>query len=178
MPIRPRLPSLTLGAVDELIAVRKWLHGGSRGAPPMSDGERVGAALNKSCILMLSALLQGYTEEVFLFAARRALKNLNSDNALQEFRNSFRRWGNPSPNNIQRLFARLGLIDVFDGLSWQKTSAQSIKKKLDEINRLRNMIAHGQKLPRRVSLAQVKNLRSFAEQFGSRFGGHVWRKVQ
>lgn len=63
------LPTINLGPVDELIRVRQQQHGGNPGAPPIVGGARVGAALNKSCVLMLSALLQGYVEDVFIFAS-------------------------------------------------------------------------------------------------------------
>jgi hypothetical protein len=50
---------LNLTYVDELISVRQVLHGGNRGAPKkVEDGSREGASINRSCIVMMSALLQ------------------------------------------------------------------------------------------------------------------------
>jgi hypothetical protein len=83
MPIRRRLPTLRLDALDELINARKSQHGGRRGAPPIVRGERVGAAINKSCILMLSALLQGFVENVFVEASRRTFKSLRTAETVE-----------------------------------------------------------------------------------------------
>jgi hypothetical protein len=57
------MPSLDLHYVDELIAVRQNQHGGGQGAPLIIDGHRVGASLNRSCVVMLSALLQTFILE-------------------------------------------------------------------------------------------------------------------
>jgi RiboL-PSP-HEPN len=166
-------PEIDLSPVDELIQVRQAQHGGFRGAPPVVGGARVGAAINKSCILMLSALLQGYVEDVFLYFSERLFANLRTDENLKRYRTTIFRWGNPSSQNITSLFMRLGIVDVFDGLTWQRTRPETIKAKLDQINKLRNKIAHGQSLPQSVSLAQVRNLRDFVENFGERFARHV-----
>jgi hypothetical protein len=123
MPIRPRWPTLDLQPADELIAMRREQHGGERGAPKkLPSGERVGAALNNSCILMLSALLQGYVEDVFMYASRRLFRTMNDEVSLKKYRESLRRAGNPSGEDISRLFVRLGILDVFDGLAWSKTN--------------------------------------------------------
>jgi hypothetical protein len=178
MAIRRKIPRLRLDSVDELIAVREQQHGGKPGAPKKVNGERVGAALNKSCILMLSALLQGYVEDVFVYASWRLFqKTLKEEDARRRYRSTFYRWGNPSSENIGRLFFRLGIENVFDGLTWARTQPKTIRDKLNEINELRNKIAHGHALPEAVSLNQVKKLRNFVEQFGERFGRHVRDKL-
>ena len=174
MPIRRRIrmaiPKPDIRPVDELIAVRRQQHGGSRGAPKKTaGGQRVGAALNKSCILMMSALLQGYVEDVFLAASQRLFKTLADEAAQKRYAETLRATGNPSSENIARLFLRIGKVDVFDGLSWQKASMKQIKEKLRDINELRNKIAHGKALPEAVSLTKVETLRNFVDQFGSRF---------
>ena len=173
MAIKRKLPRLNLGPVDELIRVREQLHGGSRGAPKKVGGVREGAAVNASCILMLSALLQGYVEEVFVYGSWRVFRTLRDDEARTKYRATFFRWGNPSGENIKRLFFRIGIPDVIEGLSWQKTDSKVIRRKLDQMNELRNKIAHGAKLEATLSLNQVKSYRSFVEQFGVRFGRHV-----
>ena len=146
------LPTIDLNPVDELIRVRQQQHGGNPGAPPVVGGARVGAAINKSAVLMLSALLQGYVEDVFLYSSKRLFSNLRTDDNVKIYRTTFFRWGNPSSPNITNLFRRLGIIDVFDGISWQRTATGTIKAKLDEINEMRNKIAHGKPLPQAISL--------------------------
>ena len=171
------LPRLNLKPLDELISVRVAQHGGAKGAPKKQAGVRQGAAVNQSCITMMSALLQGYVEEVFFYASSRLFKTLHGDDVIKRYKDTYYRWGNPNPDNMKRLFRRLGIDNVFDGLSWQKCSTDTITTKLDEINWARNRIAHGQKMDSEVTLAQVRNLRDFVEQFGKRFAAHVRKKL-
>ncbi len=126
---------------------------------------------------MLSALLQGYVEDVFLFSSKRLFKTLKGDDVIKRYKDTYLRWGNPNVNNIRNLFRRLGIDDVFDGLSWQKCPSKTVFTKLQEINECRNQIAHGKKLPESVKLAQVRNLRNFVENFGYRFAAHVNSKL-
>ena len=178
MPIKRRVrrPQIHLAPVDELIRVRRQQHGGKQGAPRKINGEREGAAINSSCIIMISALLQGYIEEVFLYCSRRSLRNLRHNEALEKYRDSIRQWGNPNSGNIKRLFLRLGIVDPFEGLSWQKCTYGNVIQKLDEINTLRNQIAHSGHPDEPISLLQVSNLRNFVGQFGGRFAEHVAAK--
>ncbi|EKS34336.1 HEPN domain-containing protein [Afipia broomeae] len=178
MPIRPRFPTLNLESVDELIQVRKLQHGGGRGAPPkLPGGERVGAAINKSCIFMLSALLQTYIEEVFMLASKGLFKSLSVASAEKSYRNTINRWGNPSDRNIQHLFLRLGAFDIFEGLMVQKRDASSIKAALKELNELRNRIAHGKPMKGTISLQEVIGFRDFVSAFSKEFAGHVYKTL-
>jgi hypothetical protein len=94
-----------LSSVDELIQVRRNLHGGRRGAPPMlEDGSRQGASLNRSCVVLLSALLQSYVQEVFKLAAQEALPNLRNEQVWELYWKQMKSWGNPSADNITSLF--------------------------------------------------------------------------
>jgi hypothetical protein len=70
------MATLDLHFIDELIGVRQAQHGGGRGAPPLQGGHRIGASINRSCIVMLSAVLQSYIEDVFKEAANRAFPQL------------------------------------------------------------------------------------------------------
>ena len=129
--------------VDEIISVRKQQHGGLRGAPAVTNGYRQGESLNRSCMVMLSALLQGYIENVFVAASARAMPRLARSGAVEQYRRTFRRWGNPSPANIVALFQRIGITDVLDGLSWRNCANQTVRSRLDHLNQIRNGIAHG-----------------------------------
>jgi hypothetical protein len=165
--------------VDELIAVRRRQHGGLRGAPPVVNGYREGGSLNRSCIVMLSALIQGFVEDVFIAASTRVLRNLANADALKKYRTTFSRWGNPNPENLVALFARIGIEDVWDGLSWRNCANLTVRARLRNLNQLRNDIAHGHQDLRvdgtvvSLSLAHASGCRDFAEQFGVRFESHV-----
>ena len=174
------MAGINLHFVDELIAVRRDQHGGGRGAPSLQGGHRIGASINRSCIVMLSALLQSYVEEVFGEAARRTFPRLNVDDAHYErYWNQMKGWGNPSGANVKSLFLKIGIPDVFDGLSWQGTTTERIRTRLDELNQIRNQIAHGKRdlslsgNRYSLSLARVQTYRNFAKNFGERFSEHV-----
>jgi hypothetical protein len=171
------MAELDLHYVNELIDVRQEQHGGGVGAPAVINGHRVGASINRSCMVMLSALLQSFVEDVFQEAS---IELLGIDEAVQDdYRKSFSRWGNPSDSNIKSLFLRLGVEDVLNDLGWQRTTNQRIRENLRSLNGLRNQIAHGRRDLRlknarySLSLAEVIRFRDFVWSFADRFPGHV-----
>ncbi|MEM1396279.1 MAG: hypothetical protein AAGH38_02380 [Pseudomonadota bacterium] len=106
----------------------------------------------------------------------RGLSTVTQANATEP--NTWSRWGNPSGDNIIKLFQRLGIHDVFDGLSWQGQASQTLKSNLDTINQVRNRIAHGQPItvdgePYALRLSGIVRWRNIAEQFGQGFGPHA-----
>lgn len=174
------MATIDLHYIDELIQVRQAQHGGNPGAPPVLGGHRVGVSINRSCVVMLSALLQAYVEEVYKDAARRMFPHLAARPAdFDIYWRQMKMWGNPSDANIKALFLRLGVADVFNGLSWQRTNTAAIKKNLEVLNIARNQIAHGaphltvNQSPYSLSLAEVVRFRNFADAFGNRFEHHV-----
>ena len=99
------MAQVDLHFVNELIQVRQTQHGGARGAPPLVGNHRIGVSINRSCIVMLSALLQVYIEEVFQDAAKRAFPALQNNQAsFDEYWKQMKNWGNPSDVNIKTLF--------------------------------------------------------------------------
>ena len=177
---------IQLHYVDEVIAARQALHGGGRGAPPIAvpgqadiPAQRVGAALNRSCIVLLSALLQTYVEGVYKGEAQHTFVRLVPDAQWNTYWAQLSRWGNPSDSNIVTLFLRLGIPDVLAGLSWQRITNQRIRGNLKLLNEIRNDIAHGNAVlrfnnqPYRLTLPEVLRLRNFVQVFGERFEAHV-----
>ena len=129
---------------------------------------------------MLSALLQSYVEEVFGEACRRTFPRLNANSEDYEaYWRQLKGWGNPSDSNIRSLFLKIGIPDVFLGLSWQGTTTDRIRVRLDTLNQIRNQIAHGRRQLTvngnnySLTLARVRALRDFAKNFGERFSNHV-----
>jgi len=178
------MATIDLHYVDELIQVRQQQHGGGRGAPAIQAGHRIGASINRSCIVMLSALLQAYVEEEFQEAGRRAFPSLTANPAaFDSYWNQMRGWGNPSATNIRNLFLRVGVPDVFNGLSWQGTTATEVTRKLETLNQLRNRIAHGARqltvdgAAYSLTLAKVITFRNLSENFAERFSAHVQRLI-
>ena len=177
--LKKNMANLDLAYVDELISARRMLHGGNRGAPPIEGGVRVGTSINRSCIVMLSALLQTYVEEVFSESARHLLPRLQDEAVFRRYWNQMKNWGNPNSTNITHLFLKIGIPGVLEGITWQRTRTEAIVRKLDTINMLRNRIAHGHRelvIDRQnysLSLAKVESFRNFSHNFGQRFGQHV-----
>ncbi|WP_223631969.1 hypothetical protein [Rhodobacter sp. TJ_12] len=175
---------LSLILVDELIAARRNLHGGSVGAPRrLVDGNHEGRALNRACVIMLSSAMQAYVGEVFLKCSEKAFGRTLEGDEREQYIKTWSRWGNPSDANIRGLFLRLGVNDVFDGLSWQGQSTTTLKKTLNKMNQVRNRIAHGEDItvdgkPFALTLYQVQRWRKVSGTFGERFEGHALSKLK
>jgi hypothetical protein len=176
------MPALELRYIDELIELRRDQHGGGPGAPPVDAGYRQGTAVNRSCIVMMSAMLQAFVEDVFVDCSTRVLPQLNSPEAIKIYRDNFRRWGNPHPDNISRLFRRIGVSDVLANLNWQNCENKTMRRKLNDINEIGNQIAHGavnlflNKKRLSLSLLLIERYRRFLGVFGEHFGEHAVQK--
>jgi hypothetical protein len=164
--------------IDELVEARKTLHGGKQGAPALlTDTNRIGAALNRSIILMLSATLQGYVEAVFFARAKRKLRLRGDD--FESFQKLHSRWGNPSTQNIFAQFGKIGIIDPLKDLSWQGCRNSTVRSKIDLLNGIRNQLAHGANILKidgrsyNLTLQKALNLRRFVEAFSDRFETHL-----
>ena len=107
------------------------------------------------------------------------LPALNDEEICNKYWKQMRFWGNPNSVNIKALFLKIGIPDVLNGITWQRTTTPTIVTKLDTINQLRNDIAHGRERltvngrTYGLSLQKVKGLRNFADNFGRRFSPHV-----
>ena len=166
--------------VDRLLQIRRELHGGNRGAPPIEGGVRQGEELNKACVIMLSAALQAYIEDVFMDVSCEII-GINEDRK-EIYKKSWERWGNPSPSNIISLFRRIGIENVLGGLSWRRMSNRSLKENLEKLNIIRNQIAHGRQLRYKneifnLQTGQINRWRSICQNFGERFEPHVRRII-
>lgn len=168
------MAEISLGALDEVIRARRTLHGGAVGAPRLlADGSREGGALNKACVVLLTASLQAYIEEVFVECSVLAFGDFEEPQA-KRYRKTWDRWGNPSPDNIVNLFRRLGVDDIFHEFSWQGQSTATLKANLNTMNQVRNRIAHGDEIrvdgnPFQLTLNRIVRWRNIAERFGERF---------
>lgn len=154
---------LRLHYVDELLGVRHDHHGDKVGAPPLVlPGIRRGASINRACIVLLSATLQGFIEEVSVECGGQA-----------------QQMGNPNEYNITKLYRKLGKNDILAGLRWQKCANQKVRDRLSNLVHIRNSIAHGDPqltvLGADYSLTLPKAIafRNFAVSFRERFENHV-----
>lgn len=132
---------------------------------------------------MLSSSLQAFVGEVFLACSEKAFGRKLNGNERKDYIATWSRWGNPSDKNIITLFRRLGVHDVFDGLSWQGQTSDSLKSNFDRINQVRNRIAHGAEItvdgaPYALRLSNITRWRNIANTFGERFEAHALEKFQ
>ncbi len=124
-------------------------------------------ALNEAGIVLLSAYLEGFIEELHTMVMHELMdKTLNSKRLLNILDKSSKQacweFKNPAPNKIKRLFRVCGIEDIF--------ADRSLKTgKLREFVGLRNNIAHGE--PDEVEGASaedwLKVVFSFAEQLST-----------
>lgn len=160
--------------VDELFRAHRLVTGGQVGAPPISNGARVGSSLLRASTALISAALQTAVEDTFKAAIREEFDHFSADEYDKYWNASKKSWGNPNPHNIRNLFFRIGYSDVLDGLSWQKCNNASVVSTLDTINQVRNRVAHGQPLtvdgqPFRLTRPIVNRWRNFAGLFINKF---------
>lgn len=166
---RIELPEIDLAPLNELIAARRsqWRELGT----PQT------LALNKSCLLILSALLQGYIEELFFVLSANLFVHLDYDDH-EAYRRSIRRWGNPSSENIERLFNRIGLINVLENVTWQRTNVKRIKAMLNLLNHQRNAIAHGGAPKGSLKLSSIERMRDFTENFATNLNRYLRKEFR
>lgn len=98
-------------------------------------------ALNSAAIALLSGHLQGYIVDVFQETAQAILRDKVKD--VEALIDAAQMRGNPNERNIRSLFKAVGFHDIFDGISWQRMSTESLKKNINDFNELRNRVVHG-----------------------------------
>jgi hypothetical protein len=134
--------------------------------------------------VLLSALLQSYVQEVFEKAAKEALPNLRNAEVWDTYWKQMKSWGNPSADNITSLFLKIGIADVLGELRWQNCDNALVRHRLNELNQVRNSIAHGADTLKvngkkyTLTLERVGRFRNFAEVFADRFEKHALDKLQ
>ena len=147
-----------------------------RGRPPAVQ------ALNKAAIALLSAHLQGFVADLHEEAARKLLGPHVVD--IDELVKSAAMRGNPRVEEINRLFATIGIKKVADRLRWQKCNNQAVKRKLTSFLKLRNDIVHGKAGDVRKSTVEqyLRSWKVLAEKLESevtksikkKTGSHPW----
>ena len=167
--------------IFELLEAHDRLVGPGRGAPPVQNGRRLGSAILQAGVTTMSAVLQTAVQEGFERCVTRAFPHFSA-NDRHSYVKSVGIWGNPNPHNVKKLFFRIGVTNVFTGLSWQGRSTASIEQALDHINQVRNCVAHGNQIrvdgnafPLRKQA--VRSWYWFTDQFVDRFSDHAVSKV-
>lgn len=166
--IAVRMLSIDLSPVKELIDARKNQWKQIKKSPSR--------ALNKCCVLMLSALLQGHIDHLFYAVARNHFDM--SDDEVQTYRAAVGNWGNPNAENIERLFTRLGVIGILKQVNWSKSDGKTIAGKLRVLNEQRNKIAHGREPRGSLKLTDIEKTADFVETFSRELSAYLRRKFR
>jgi hypothetical protein len=101
-------------------------------------------ALNKAAVALLSGHLQGFVKDIYEESAHALLGGHVRDVTVAT--NAAPTAGNPNTRNIKKLFSTLGFDEILNGISWQKCSNQTLLKRLNDFNELRNDIVHGESM--------------------------------
>ena len=133
------------------------------------------AALNRAAMVLLSAHLQGYIEDVYAEAARIMLEDKVRDVEVLIER-ALAGFSNPHAQRIDDLFATIGLPKITDDLSWQRASNRAVKRRLTAYIQVRNSIAHGGQ--EGVTKQKVDEFKRFVEVFAKNFDKRVREEVQ
>lgn len=134
--------ALNVEKVEVLIeaAMRFYLYDPDQSDPKFSGHE---IAINEAAVVLLSSTLQTFFEGVFVECSEKLFRRKLSGLELKDYMETWSRWGNPSPANIKRLYRRLGIPDVLQDLGENGLIKEDFRSGLDEINQVRNRIAHG-----------------------------------
>lgn len=164
--------------IDEVLRAHQAIRQPGPGAPQIINGARVGSSLLRSATLLISAMLQVSVEETFKAALVEGFVHYSDEERERYWADAKQSSGNPNPQNINRLFFRIGFNQVLDGLSWRKRANTEVLAVLDRINQVRNRVAHGQPItvdgnPYVLTRPIVNGWRNFGDQFCNRFHDHV-----
>jgi RiboL-PSP-HEPN len=145
----------------------KLAHADATSAHQNNPGRRWNVhGLNRSAILLLSAHLEGYLEDLMEEALRAVDPHLDGAPLRRGF-------ANPRPSFIDKFFALLGITDVTKdpSIHWPGASNTRVRARLSGLVDLRNQIAHGQQST--VQLNTVKRYRRLVVYFTRRIDAVV-----
>jgi hypothetical protein len=146
------------------------------GRPPKID------AIHRAAIVLMSAHLEGFIEDLYEESAEVLLSGKTRDPAVlvEDARDAFR---NPSTQPIEKLFRTLGLPDILAGISWRASNNESVRRRLNAFVRLRNNIAHGKETEADedrviVHKSTVNYYKNFTKLFAENLEAKVSQEIQ
>jgi hypothetical protein len=162
-----------LREVDEIVQARDAICPPGRGRPQA----RQGAAVLAGGTVLLSALFEGYVEDLFDATVDVLYSHFSTQERRDLKRNTSRKNHNASVYKVNNLFFYLGMPWVMKSpqLRWQKFSNASVRSRLDELAEARNKIAHGASyVVRKSSLTAWRGfVERLAEQLDALTADHV-----
>ena len=131
-------------------------------------------ALNRSAFVLLCAHLQGFVEDLHREVANAVLagKVKNIEKVVKQAKQN----ANPHPDIIEKMFNGIGIFEVMDGVFWQKTSNDTVRKKLTASIGVRNNIAHGSQ--EAISKQRVTGLKNFVQRLAEKLDEKVTSQIK
>lgn len=166
-----------LNEVDELLAARDAICPAGAGRP----AQRKGAAVIAGGTVLLSALFEGFIEELYnlsvdsLYAAYPVADRENLKNFTSEKNN------NANVHQVNTLFFYLGIpwVMTHPKIHWKKFNNVSVRDRLGRLSKARNELAHGKS--HSVTKPQLKAWRDFIERLAEKLdlvaGDHIEAKT-
>ncbi len=165
MPSKPLTDlKVRLKDVDELLAARDAICPAGAGRPAL----RKGAAVIAGGTVLLSALFEGFIEELYnlsvdtLFATYPVADRTNLKNFTSEKNN------NANVHQVNTLFFYLGIpwVMTHPKVHWKKFTNASVRERLGKLSKARNELAHGK--THSVTKPQLKAWRDFIERLAEK----------
>ena len=120
--------------VDEIIDAHRAITGGGKGKPAQEQG----GALTRAGVVLLSAAMEAFVEDLFEEAARLLMPGRTEDEMVSLFKNTSRRLNNADIHKTQMLFFNLGIPWVLENIRWQKFSNNDFKSSVNRLVGARN----------------------------------------
>ncbi len=153
-----------LQEVDEIVAARDAICPTGAGRPARQKG----AAVISGGTVLLSALLEGFLEELYELAVDELYQHIPVGDRTELKEHTSRRNNNANVHQVNTLYFYLGVPWVMSHrkMRWQKCSNAKVQERLRNLSKARNQLAHGgSRIVRKQTLTAW---RDFAERLASK----------
>lgn len=163
--------------ITELRAAYTSLTGGGRGAPPIANGQRQGAAVTRAGVVLLAASFEAFVEDLFEQCLPYIFPTLTQGQMDALISQSSRRMHNADCAKIEHLYEYASLPNCLDGIQWQRFGNTALRRNINQFVHIRNCIAHGGALtvsknnnaPFNLVHKKLGDWRRMVENFAPRF---------
>jgi hypothetical protein len=127
--------------VDEILAARDAICPAGAGRP----AQRKGAAVIAGGTVLLSALFEGFIEDLFELAIDALHPGVANGTRTSLKEHTSRKNNNANVHQVNTLFFYLGVpwVMAHSKVHWQKFSNANVQERLGKLSRARNELAHG-----------------------------------
>lgn len=165
MPSQPLLDLRTrLNDIDEILSARDAICPAGAGRP----AQRKGAAVIAGGTVLLSALFEGYVEEIYEATVDKLYASTPAGVRTQLKEHTSRKNHNANVHQVNTLFFYLGIPWVMSNpnVHWQKFTNKQVQERLGKLSKARNELAHGK--IHVVTKPMLKAWRSFVQRLAEK----------